>query len=145
MWLGLESTSFLPLDLQWCEECRRMRLVLFSSCEDCFTRTSPSGSSPAEGTVLTRHTILPLSLDLCEVRCQPALEAGAFVYVKTLISTSPHQGLTSHSCCPSSAFGSASEKWEDHPEGRRSVGHRLSWISCVFLLWPWVGFMDPWK
>lgn len=34
----------------------------------------PHGSSPAEGTVPTRHTVLAFSLDLCEARCQPASE-----------------------------------------------------------------------
>lgn len=48
-------------------------------------------------------------------------------------------------CCPFSAFGSTCKQWEDYPKDRRSVVCRVSWTSCVWVLWQWVGFMHPWK
>ena len=132
-----------------------MRLVLFWSCECSSTRgvSLEAGlhlmklSLPGNASFPAPSPCPPLGW--CGARGQLALEAGAgetaFVCVLTFISISPDQRLTSHRCCPSSAFGSASKKWEDHPEGRRCVEHGLSWTSCVLMLWPWLGFMHPWK
>lgn len=80
---------------------------------------SPLRSSPAD--LSWAGTLSAPPLNHCEQRCRPASEAGQEPVSVSWLSLAP---ALIRGWCPtaSSAFGSASEHWEGHPQGRRSWG-----------------------